>query len=223
MIDSDDPKTLQQAILYWSDPHRCDDYMRKIRWPTGVVRCLHCDSTKCNWMAARRKYQCNGCRKQFSLTVGTIYEDSKIKLSQWFLATWLLAGCRNGVSSYEIARHCGVTQKTAWFMDQRIRCAMQLAGIGDKFDGPAEADTTYVGGKDSANVSPIDFSRRKVTPDLWASNKGLPVTDAPKKPPGWNDFNAAAKAIVSVPKAAVDAKLAKDKAARIAKRGKEKK
>lgn len=149
MANSDDPQTLQAAIKYWSDPVACDDYLRSIRWPTGTVRCLHCDSTKVTWMQARRKYQCNGCRKQFSMTVGTIYESSKIKLEQWFLATWLLAGCRNGVSSYEIARHCGVTQKTAWFMEARIRKAMELGG--DKFDGPAEADTTYVGGR-AANM-----------------------------------------------------------------------
>lgn len=148
--NSDDPQTLQAAIKFWSDPVACDDYLRSIRWPTGVVRCLHCDSNKVTWMEGRRKYQCNACRKQFSMTVGTIYESSKVKLEQWFLATWLLAGCRNGVSSYEIARHCGVTQKTAWFMEQRIRTAMEL-GDGDKFDGPAEADASYIGGK-AANM-----------------------------------------------------------------------
>lgn len=123
MADSGDPTTMQAAIKYWSDPVACDEYLRSIRWPTGTVRCLHCDSTKATWMSARRMYQCNGCRKQFSMTVGTIFESSKVRLEQWFLATWLLAGCRNGVSSYEIARHCGVTQKTAWFMEQRIRTA----------------------------------------------------------------------------------------------------
>lgn len=143
---SDNPDTLQQAVIYFADLDRCDDFMRRVRWEDRKPRCIHCESDNLTWMASRRKYQCNACRKQFSMTVGTVFESSHIKLDKWFLAVWLIANCKNGISSYELARDVGVTQKTAWFMLHRIRAAMDLGG-GDKFDGPAEADTTYIGGK----------------------------------------------------------------------------
>lgn len=147
---SDNPETLQQAVVFFSDPDRCDEYMRKIRWQESVPRCIHCESNKLTWMTTRRKYQCNACRKQFSMTVGTVFESSHVTLDKWFLAVWLIANCKNGISSYELARDVGVTQKTGWFMLHRIRAAMDL-GSADKLDGPVEADTSYVGGK-AANM-----------------------------------------------------------------------
>lgn len=145
---SDNPETLQQAIVYFSDPGACEAYMRKIRWADSVPICPECGAkgVRIGEIKTRRMLRCKDCRKQFSSRLGTVFESSKIPLDKWFLTVWLVANCKNGVSSYEIARDIGVTQTTAWFMLHRIRAAMEVEGI-DKFDGPTEADATYVGGK----------------------------------------------------------------------------
>lgn len=140
------PETLLSAVRYFSDLGVCDQYMRKIKWPGGKIACPHCGSEQIGEIPARRKLQCKGCRKQFSYKVGTIFEDSPLGLDKWFVAVWCIANARNGISSHELGRALGVTQKTAWFMLHRIREAMGCKSF-DKFDGPAEADTSYIGGK----------------------------------------------------------------------------
>ena len=145
-------KTLQQAIQHFADYENCRKFMEFMRWPDGVPRCPYCDATKLTWLAKAKVYQCYGdhLRKKFSLKVGTIFEDSPIGLEKWLPAMWLLTNCKNGISSYELHRSLGVTQKTAWFMLHRIRTAMEsksLAKMGGNEGGPVEIDETYIGGK----------------------------------------------------------------------------
>jgi transposase-like protein len=142
------PKTLQEAVLYYADADRCQAALVAARWPDGVI-CPHCGSKDVGYLANQRRWQCKGKhpRRQFSAKVGTIFEDSPISLSTWFVAIWLIASAKNGISSYEIMRSVGVTQKTAWFMLHRIRLAMQTASFEKKMTGDIEADETYVGGK----------------------------------------------------------------------------
>ena len=119
--------TLQQAIVHFSDPDNCVKYMVEQRWPDGVVVCPTCGRKDVSWLANQRKWQCKSrhAKRQFSAKVGTIFEDSPLSLDKWILATWMITNCKNGVSSYEIARSIGVTQKSAWFMLHRIRLAMK--------------------------------------------------------------------------------------------------
>jgi transposase-like protein len=140
------PRTLQQAIRYFSDPDRCLAFMVQMRWPNGVV-CPTCGSKEVRFLATRRLWECKSKhpKRQFSAKVGTVFEDSPIGLDKWFVAVWMIANCKNGVSSYEIHRALGVTQKTAWFMDHRIRLAMQ-SGTFEKMSGEVEADETFIGG-----------------------------------------------------------------------------
>ena len=139
------PETLQEAVIYFSDKQACHDFMVALRWPDGVT-CPRCGSAKHSFISTRYTWQCKGCKKQFSTKVGTIFEDSPIGLEKWFVAMWLIVNCKNGISSYELARDLGVTQKTAWFMLHRIRLAMQDAG-GGMLSGEIEVDETYIGGK----------------------------------------------------------------------------
>ncbi len=144
------PKTLQDAILYYSDPKNCIADMVAQRWPDGVVICPTCGRNDVTWQEKAQVWQCKSkhSKRKFSVKVGTIYEDSPIKLDKWLMATWLLANCKNGVSSYEIARAIGVTQKSAWFMLHRIRLAMSdNDGVKLGGNGPIEIDETFVGGK----------------------------------------------------------------------------
>src|SRR3989441_11283738 len=144
------PETLQQAIVYFSDPQLAFEYAKMLRWPDGKVSCPRCNSDKNSFIKTRRLWFCYGCQKQFTLKVGTIFEDSALGLDKWMTATWMLVNCRNGVSSYEIARALGITQKSAWFMLQRIRQVLQDEQTGGKLggpNGPVEIDETYIGGK----------------------------------------------------------------------------
>lgn len=143
------PQTLQEAIIYFSDPDVCLNFVAGLRWPNGVA-CPHCGSTEHSFVSTRRIWKCKGCKKQFSVKVGTIFEDSPIGLDKWLCAIWMIANDKNGVSSYEVHRAIGVTQKTAWFMLHRIRLAMQ-SGTFQKLSGEVEADETFVGGK-AANM-----------------------------------------------------------------------
>ena len=143
--DTDTPDTLLGAITYFADVDVATQFVAGLRWPDGI-RCPHCDGRDCSYVASRRIWQCKGCRKQFSVKVGSIFEDSPIPLSKWLPAMWMLVNCKNGVSSYEIARDLGVTQKTAWFMLHRLRLAIQSRSF-DKFGGSVEVDETYIGGK----------------------------------------------------------------------------
>jgi len=142
------PKTLQEAIQYFSDEMTCIEYFSAKRWPNGV-KCVWCGHDDVTFLSNRKIWKCKGCRKQFSIKVGTIFEDSPISLTKWFPAVWLIVAAKNGISSYEIHRALGVTQKTAWFMLQRIRLAMQTGSfvkLGGK-GGAVEVDETYIGGK----------------------------------------------------------------------------
>ena len=143
------PHTLQQAIVYFSDPDRCFEFALHLRWPNGLVACPRCGSQKHSFVKTRRLWHCKGCKKQFTLKVGTIFEDSPITLDKWMMTMWMLSNCKNGVSSYEIHRSIGVTQKTAWFMLHRIRKAMETGA----YDGPlgggeaeVEVDEAFIGG-----------------------------------------------------------------------------
>lgn len=137
-----------EAIRYFQDPVVCLDFMVSLRWPDGVVTCPTCGSKNVGFLATRRMFQCREKhpRRQFSVKVGTIFEDSPIGLDKWFATIWLIANAKNGISSMEVARSIGVTQKTAWFMLHRIRLAMQT-GTFEKLSGEVEADETFIGGK----------------------------------------------------------------------------
>jgi transposase-like protein len=122
--------------------------MVKMRWPSGIVTCPRCDSDRVGFIATRRTWQCKGCKKQFSVKLGTIFEDSPLGMDKWLPAVWLIANCKNGISSHELARDLGITQKSAWFMLHRIRLAMQGKSSADAFmRGTVEADETFIGGK----------------------------------------------------------------------------
>jgi transposase-like protein len=147
-----EPKSLQEAIVYFSNPDNCIDYLAIRRWPDGRVLCPSCGSDKVKFHAERRIWQCSShhAKRQFSIKVGTVMEDSAIPLDKWMTATWLVTNCKNGVSSYEMARDVQVTQKSAWFMLHRIRLAMQDETLGSKLGGnggEVEADETFIGGK----------------------------------------------------------------------------
>lgn len=152
------PQTLLEAVRYFSDLDRCADYMRSLRWPGGKPVCPECESDRIGEVKTRRLLRCRDCRRQFSDKVGTIFEDSPLGLDKWFVAVWSVANCKNGISSHELARAIGVTQRTAWFMLHRIRTAMETEG-DPPFGGPAEADTTYVGGR-AENMHKVQREKR---------------------------------------------------------------
>jgi transposase-like protein len=141
------PTTFLEAVRYFSDPLACLEFLVALRWPRGV-KCPQCGSKKVTFLANAKLWKCRNVhpKQKFSVKVGTIFEDSPIGLDKWFPAMWLAANCKNGISSYELHRCLGVTQKTAWFMLQRIRLAMQ-EGITKKFKGHVEADETFIGAK----------------------------------------------------------------------------
>lgn len=138
------PTSLIEAIVYFSDLDTATEFVAKLRWPDGPV-CERCGSVEYSYLSTRRLWKCKACKRQYSVKVGTIFEDSALPLSKWLPAVWLLANSKNGVSSAELARSLGVTQKSAWFMLHRIRLAMK-AGTLNKITGTAEVDETYVGG-----------------------------------------------------------------------------
>jgi transposase-like protein len=145
-----EPTSLQEAIVYFSNPDNCIDYIAIRRWVNGKVICPGCGSEKVSqFNAKRRTWKCGSHhpKREFSIKVGTIYEDSPIPLDKWLTATWMLTNCKNGVSSYEIARDVKVSQKSAWFMLQRIRLAMQDDFFGSKLGGEVEVDEAFIGGK----------------------------------------------------------------------------
>lgn len=143
------PKTLQKAILYFSDPDRCLEYVKTWRWPDGKVVCPTCSSDRAKFNPNQRAWQCNKhhAKRQFSVKVGTVMEDSPLTLDKWMVAMWLVANCKNGISSCEIARALGITQKAAWHLMHRIRLSMQDDVFRAKHGGEVEADETFIGGK----------------------------------------------------------------------------
>jgi len=144
-----EPRTLQQAIQYFTNPDNCIDYLAVRRWKDGAAVCPTCGSKEVRFLTSRRVWCCKArhLKWQFSIKVGTIFEDSPIGLDKWLTAMWMLANCRNGASSWEMHRTLGVTQKTAWFMLQRIRLALQDEKTGGKLGGEIEIDETFIGGK----------------------------------------------------------------------------
>jgi transposase-like protein len=144
---SDEPKTLMEAIRYFADPDVCLAFVASFRWPNGVA-CPTCGSFDVTFVPSRRVWACKDRhpRWQFSVKVGSIFEDSPIALDKWLCAMWMLANAKNGVSSYEVGKAIGVSQKSAWFMLQRIRLAME-DGTFNKMNGEVEADETFIGGK----------------------------------------------------------------------------
>lgn len=140
------PQTLMEAIRYFEDADVCHDFVVNLRWP-DEVRCVYCSSTEIGHIKSRRMFQCKSCRRQFSVKKGTIFEDSALALDKWLAAIWLIANAKNGISSYEIGRSIGVTQKSAWHMLHRIRLAMQAGTFETKLGGEVEVDETFIGGK----------------------------------------------------------------------------
>src|SRR5713226_9360917 len=141
-------KTLQEAIIYFSDPQNCMDYVVARRWANGVI-CPTCGSVKVSFLKNQNKWQCSSRhpKRQFSLKTGTIFEDSPLGLDKWLTAMWLLVTCKNGISSYEISRDLGISQKSAWHMDHRIRFALHSGSFDSMLSGHVEADETFSGGK----------------------------------------------------------------------------
>jgi transposase-like protein len=160
---SPEPESLQEAIIYFSNPDNCIDYLAIRRWPDGKVTCPSCGSDKVKFNPARRVWQCSShhALRQFSVKVGTVMEDSAIPLDKWLMAMWLVTNCKNGISSYEIAKDVKVTQKSAWFMLHRIRLAMQDETPGNKLSGHVEVDETFIGGK--ARNMHLDKRERRIT------------------------------------------------------------
>jgi 4-hydroxy-3-methylbut-2-en-1-yl diphosphate synthase IspG/GcpE len=146
MANESHPKALQQAIIYFSNPDNCREYLVARRWPDGVM-CPTCGRDDVTFLAKQNKWQCKSAHKQrqFSVKVGTIFEDSPLGLDKWLTAVCLIVNCKNGITSYEISRALGVTQKTAWFMDHRIRLAMRTDSFMKQMSGHVEVDEMFTG------------------------------------------------------------------------------
>jgi len=143
------PKTLQKAIRHFSNEQVCIDTIASLRWPGGKPVCPACEKTEHYYLATQKRWKCKECHKQFSVKLGTIFEDSPITLDKWLTALWMIVNCRNGVSSYEVGRTLGITQKSAWFVLHRLRFALQTGSL-TKLGGngaPVEVDETFIGGK----------------------------------------------------------------------------
>lgn len=158
------PKTLHAAIKHFADPEVCIRFMISVRWADGQVRCPTCDSLHVKRLGTSQLWKCystpNHPRQKFSLKVGTIFEDSPLPLEKWMMAIWLVANCKNGISSCEMARHLGITQKSAWHMDHRVRAAMRVGSL-EKLAGDVEVDETFIGGK--ARNMHIGKKERRIT------------------------------------------------------------
>jgi transposase-like protein len=154
------PTNLLEAIRYFADANRAFDFVLKMRWADGKVICPRCGHGETSFISTRRIWKCKGCRKQFSLKVGTIFEDSPLGFDKWLPAIWLIANSKNSISSHELGRSLGVTQKSAWFMLHRIRDAM-ATGTFQKMGGITEVDDTFIGGL--AKNMHRDVHARKIT------------------------------------------------------------
>lgn len=150
-------------MIYFADAVNCNTFLAGLRWDDGKPRCPHCGSDRVSYLAIQNRYKCYGKhpKAQFSLKVGTIFEDSPIGLDKWLCALWLIVNSRNGVSSCEMARSIGITQKSAWFLDHRIRFALHHGSFENMLSGEVEADETFIGGK--ARNMHKDVRARKVT------------------------------------------------------------
>jgi hypothetical protein len=164
---------LQEAIEHFSNPDNVLAYMTRLRWPDGVVKCPTCGREGAAFLKNQNKWQCKSAhaKRQFSAKVGTIFEDSPIPMDKWLVAVWMLSNCKNGISSYELAKAIGITQKSAWFMLHRIRLAMKTGSM-DKLGGSGgtvEADETFVG----ANVIKMHKSRRAKMQAIASNTYGM--------------------------------------------------
>lgn len=139
------PESLQEAVVYFSDSEKAHKWAVALRWPNGI-ECPRCGSKEHSFISTRRIWFCKGCKKQFTVKVGSIFEDSPLGMDKWMLAVWLLVSCKNGISSYELAGHLGITQKSAWHLNHRVRRAMR-SGSFTKLSGEVEVDETFIGGK----------------------------------------------------------------------------
>ncbi len=148
------PKTLTEAIRHYSDEKTCIEAVAAFRWPDGKPVCPKCNTVegerKHYWLETQKRWKCYSCRKQFSVKVGSIFEDSALALDVWMVALWMLCNCKNGVSSYEIAHATGIAQKSGWFVLQRLRLVLKditPVMLGEGPDSPVEIDECYIGGK----------------------------------------------------------------------------
>jgi transposase-like protein len=139
------PESLQEAVVYFSDIEKAHKFAVTLRWPNGI-ECPRCGSKEHSYISTRRFWFCKGCKKQFTIKVASIFEDSPLGMDKWMLAVWLVVTCKNGISSYEVANHLGITQKSAWHLMHRVRKAMQ-SGSFTKLAGHVEVDETFIGGK----------------------------------------------------------------------------
>jgi transposase-like protein len=160
-MEAAEPKTLQGAVVYFADPNNCRNYLVARRWPEGVI-CPRCGSKKVVFLPKYNRWQCSATHaaRQFTSKTGTIMEDSPISLDKWLMAMWLIVSCKNGISSYEIHRALGITQKSAWFLDHRIRLALKAGGL-EKLAGEVEVDETFIGGK--ARNMHVEKRARRIT------------------------------------------------------------
>src|SRR5258708_4556817 len=166
MKETQFPETLIEAVKYFAEGDIAFNFVVTLRWPNGVC-CPRCNSSNVGFVATRKLWECRSCmkKKQFTVKVGTIFEDSALKLDKWLCALWLISNAKNGISSYELHRSLGVTQKTAWFMLHRIRLALK-AGSFEKMGGEVEADESFVGsksvnrhfGKKTTGTGPMDMT-----------------------------------------------------------------
>jgi transposase-like protein len=140
------PETLAEAIKYFADIDIALNFVAGVRWPDGKAKCPACKSENAAFLSTRRIWKCRDCARQFSVKVGTIFEESALGFDKWLPAFWMIVNAKNGISSCELSRALGITQKTAWFMLHRIRLAIQNGSM-DKLSGEVEADETYIGGK----------------------------------------------------------------------------
>ncbi len=172
------PKTLTEAVRYYQDEQVCINAVAELRWPDGKPVCPKCGvaegERKHYWLATQKRWKCYACRKQFSVKVNSLFEDSPLSLDKWLIALWMLCNCKNGVSSYEISRELGIAQKSAWHLLHRLRSALQ-APEDDKIGGNGEIvemDETFIGGK----VKNMHKSRKPKGPGV----SGRPVAGTAK-------------------------------------------
>jgi transposase-like protein len=153
------PASLQEAVVYFSDLDQAHKFATMLRWPNGI-ECPRCGSKEHSFISTRRMWFCKGCKKQFTVKVASIFEDSPLGMDKWMLAVWLIVTCKNGISSYEIASHLKITQKSAWHLMHRVRKAMR-SGSFTKLSGEIEVDESFIGGK--ARNMHADKRARRIT------------------------------------------------------------
>src|SRR6185369_9045452 len=169
------PKTLLDAVKHFANPDNCREFMVARRWPNGVI-CPQCGSSSVYFDSSRNGWECKTRhpKRKFTLKTGTIFEDSPLGFDKWLPAVWMIANCKNGVSSWELHRAVGVTQKTAWFMLHRIRLAMQDETSGGKLGGEVEVDETFIGGK-ARNMSKYRRQKKGISQQTSLVSKAVVI------------------------------------------------